>query len=48
MVYPQLFPAPPPSLDEKMFSGLNKLEKGDERILLMTLGSRSSSKARGM
>jgi hypothetical protein len=34
--FAQLFPAPPPSFDMKMFSGLYKPAHGELRILLMT------------
>ena len=33
----QLFPAPPPSFDTKMFSGLYRFAYGEDRIPLMTL-----------
>ena len=38
VAYPcaQLFPAPPPSWDIKIFSGLYKLANGDVKMLLMT------------
>mmetsp|Transcript_10886 Transcript_10886/g.36328 ORF Transcript_10886/g.36328 Transcript_10886/m.36328 type:complete len:271 (+) Transcript_10886:498-1310(+) len=44
----QLLPAPPPSFATKMFSGLNRFRCCDVWMLLTTLGSRSSSSARGM
>jgi len=44
----QLFPAPPPSLAMKTFSVLYSERYSEARMELITRGSRSMSRARGM
>ena len=43
----QLFPAPPPCEDTKKFSALYRFRYSEFWMVLMTLGSRSRSRARG-